>query len=246
MFRSLLFTTFMFVSAIPYSVVTLLVRPFGYHASYRVALSWTRMITGLLKKMCGLDFTVEGRENLPTRNSIVLMKHSSAYETLVQQLMFPDQCWVLKRELMWLPFFGWALAALHPIAINRASRSAAVRQIIEQGKQQLDSGRWVMIFPEGTRMASGQTRRYGISGVLLAQETGRLLVPVAHNAGDFWPRRGLRKHPGTVRFCIGPPVDAAGREPRKVNEEVQNWIETKIAEMQSATRSSDYSRSRAA
>lgn len=243
MFRSLLFTSLMFVSAIPYSVVALLVRPFGYQASYRVAVSWTRMITGLLKWLCGLGFTVEGRENLPARNSIVLMKHSSAYETLIQQLIFPDQCWVLKRELMWLPFFGWALAALHPIAINRASRSAAVRQIIEQGKQQLDSGRWIMIFPEGTRMPSGQTRRYGVSGVLLAQEAGRLLVPVAHNAGDFWPRRGLRKYPGTVRFCIGPPVDPTGREPRKVNEEIQNWIETKIAEMHSANRSTDPSRS---
>lgn len=231
MLRSLLFTTIMFVSAIPYSVATLLVRPFGYRTSYRVAVSWTRMITGVLKGVCGLDFAVEGRENLPDRNSIVLMKHSSAYETLVQQLMFPDQCWVLKRELMWAPFFGWALAALDPIAINRKARSGAVNQVVEQGRQQLARGRWVMVFPEGTRMPPGETRRYGISGTLLAQQAGCVVVPVAHNAGDFWPRRGLRKRPGTVIFRIGAPMDPAGRDPREFNDDVQCWIEAQVADL---------------
>lgn len=231
MFRSILFTAIMFVSVIPYSVAVLLARPFGYRGSYRIGVSWARLISCLADRLCGLRFTVEGQENIPPQNSVVLMKHSSAYETIVQQLIFPDQCWVLKRELMWAPFFGWALASMHPIAINRASGSAAVRQVVEQGKRQLETGRWVMIFPEGTRMTNGQTRRYGVSGVLLAQEARRLLVPVAHNAGDFWPRRGLRKHSGTVRFCIGPAVDPAGRDARKVNEEIQNWVEMKVAEI---------------
>lgn len=231
MFNSIIFTAVMFLTVIPYSIVLLLVRPLGYRASYRVAVVWARMIARLAERLCGLRFTLEGRDNIPGRNSIVLMKHSSAYETIVQMLLFPDQCWVLKRELMWLPFFGWALAALHPIAIDRASGRTAVRQVIDQGKQQLDSGRWVMVFPEGTRMPAGQTRRYGLSGTLLAQETGRLLVPVAHNAGDFWPRRGLRKRPGTVRFCVGTPVDPAGRDARQVNEEIQAWVEAKVAEL---------------
>lgn len=237
MLNSIIFTAVMFLTVVPYSIVLLLVRPLGYRASYRVAVAWARMIAGLAERLCDLHFTVEGRDNIPARNSIVLMKHSSAYETIVQMLLFPEQCWVLKRELMWLPFFGWALAALHPIAIDRASGSAAVRQVIDQGKQQLDSGRWVMIFPEGTRMPAGQTRRYGLSGTLLAQEAGRMLVPVAHNAGDFWPRRGLRKRPGTVRFCVGPPIDPAGRDARQVNEEIQAWVEAKVAQLRAQDRS---------
>lgn len=231
MLRSIVFTSLMFVTVVPYSLVLLLVRPLGYRASYRVAVSWARLTTGLVRRICGLAFVIEGKENLPADNAVVLMKHSSAFETIAQMLLFPDQCWVLKRELMWLPFFGWALAALHPIAINRGSGRAAVAQVVEQGRRQLDIGRWVVIFPEGTRMPPGQTRRYGISGTLLARETGRLLVPVAHNAGDFWPRRGLRKRPGTVRFCIGKPVDPSGRDPRELNEDIQRWIETKVAEL---------------
>lgn len=188
----------------------------------------------LCRTICGLDYTVEGRENIPDEVGVALMKHSSAFETIAQFGVFPPQCWVLKRELMWLPFFGWALAALHPIAINRSAGRTAVQQVIKQGKQRLNEGLWVMIFPEGTRMGPGETRRYGVSGTLLAQDAGCLIVPIAHNAGDFWPRRGLRKLPGTVKFCIGPPINPEGRDPREVNREVQAWIENKVAEIRNA------------
>jgi 1-acyl-sn-glycerol-3-phosphate acyltransferase len=137
---------------------------------------------------------------------------------------------------MWTPFFGWALAATHPIAINRQGGHGSVAQILEQGQQRLTAGIWVMIFPEGTRMPPGQTRRYGVSGTLLAQKAGCLIVPVAHNAGDLWPRRGLRKRRGTVRFVIGRPVDPAGRDPRQVNEEIQRWIEDSVARLRSGKR----------
>lgn len=231
MIGSIVFTALMFATIVPYSLAVLAVRPFGYRASYRVAVAWARLMNRLCRWLCGLTFVIEGSENLPARNAIVLMKHSSAYETIMQMLLFPEQCWVLKRELMWTPFFGWALAALQPIAIDRGSGQGAVSQVIRQGRERLDDGRWITIFPEGTRMPAGETRRYGISGTLLAQETGRLLVPVAHNAGDFWPRRGLRKRRGTVRFCIGPPVDPSGRDVRQVNEQIQRWIEAKVAEI---------------
>jgi 1-acyl-sn-glycerol-3-phosphate acyltransferase len=231
MIASIVFTALMFVTIVPYSLVVLAMRPFGYSASYRVAVAWARLIDRLCRGLCGLSFVVEGAENLPAGSAVVLMKHSSAYETIMQMLLFPEQCWVLKRELMWTPFFGWALAALEPIAIDRDSGRSAVSQVVRQGKQRLEAGRWVMIFPEGTRMPPGETRRYGISGTLLAQEAGRLLVPVAHNAGDFWPRRGLRKRCGTVRFCIGTPIDPAGRDAREINDDVQRWIEAKVAEL---------------
>lgn len=228
---SLLFTALMFVTIPPYALLTIVVRVAGVRASYAVAVSWARLIDRLARRLCGLGFVVEGRENIPAAASVVLMKHSSAYETIMQMLLVPWQCWVLKRELMWTPFFGWALAACDPIAIDRGAGSSAVNQVIEQGRKRLEAGSWVMIFPEGTRMPAGETRRYGVSGTLLAQATGRLLVPVAHDSGDFWPRRGLLKRAGMVRFCIGKPVDPSGRDPREVNEEIQRWIEGKVAEL---------------
>lgn len=231
---SILFTTLMFVTIPPYALAAIVARLGGVPAAYRVAVAWARLITGLGRRLCGLDFVIEGREHLPSEPSVVLLKHSSAFETIAQMLLVPRQAWVLKRELMWTPFFGWALAALHPIAINRQGGHSAVSQVVEQGMDRLAKGVWVMIFPEGTRMPPGQTRRYGISGTLLAQKAGCLIVPIAHNAGDFWPRRGLRKRAGTVRFCIGRPVDPAGCDPRQVNEEVQRWIEGKVAELRGA------------
>ena len=152
----------------------------------------------------------------------------------MQFLLFPRQCWVVKRELLWAPFLGWATAAIRPIAIDRSAGPQAIAEVLAKGKARLEEGHWVMVFPEGTRMPPGETRRYGISGVLLAQEAGRLLVPVAHNAGDYWPRRGWRKQAGTVTFRIGPPVDPAGQEPRRVAEQIQIWIEAQVANMRGA------------
>ncbi|TFG87663.1 MAG: 1-acyl-sn-glycerol-3-phosphate acyltransferase [Chromatiales bacterium] len=231
--RSVIFTVLMFLSVLPWSIVIAVGRLSGYPASYALVMIWVRANFWLMDKLCHLNFRVEGSENIPAQNSVVLLKHSSAYETLAQFFLFPRQCWVVKRELLWAPFLGWAIAAVRPIAINRGAGQQAVAQVLAKGKARLEEGHWVVIFPEGTRMPPGETRRYGLSGVLLAQEAGRLLVPVAHDAGDYWPRRGLRKRPGTVTFRIGPAVDPAGREPRQVNEEIQAWVEAQVAELRS-------------
>jgi 1-acyl-sn-glycerol-3-phosphate acyltransferase len=130
---------------------------------------------------------------------------------------------------MWIPLVGWAVRCLKPIAINRKAGASAVNQVIEQGKQRLKQGLWVLVFPEGTRVAVGENRKYGVSGALLASKAGCKVVPVAHNAGYFWPRRGWVKKPGTIRVVIGPPIEAAGRDPRELNEEVRAWIEQKLA-----------------
>jgi 1-acyl-sn-glycerol-3-phosphate acyltransferase len=231
--RSILFTTILFVSVLLYTLAIILVRPFGTKASYRVTTNWARLNMAACKGLCGLDYSIEGKEHIPDTNCVVFLKHSSAYETIAQFLVLPRQTWVLKRELIWAPFLGWALACLHPIAINRSAGRTAVKQVIQQGKLRLAEGLWVMIFPEGTRMRAGETRRYGVSGSLLAQEAGTLILPIAHNAGDFWPRRGWRKFPGTVRFVIGPPFDPKGRDPRELNAEIQDWIESKVSELRS-------------
>lgn len=227
--RSILFTTALFAGTLLYAVVVLL---FGWLPSQRlyvIARSWGDVNMWLLAKLCGLTYEVEGAENIPPGAHVSMWKHSSAWETIAQAAVFPPQAWVLKRELMWIPLVGWAVKCLKPIAINRKAGAAAVTQVVEQGKQRLQEGLWILIFPEGTRVAVGETRKYGVSGSLLASKAGCKIIPVAHNAGYFWPRRGWVKKPGTIRLVIGPPIDAAGRDPRELNEEVRVWIEKKLA-----------------
>jgi 1-acyl-sn-glycerol-3-phosphate acyltransferase len=228
---SIAFNAFLFLSVPFYAGMLFLVAPFGYAPRYRCAILWADAVLYMLRALCRLTYAVEGREHLPARNSIVLIKHSSAWETLAQIQIFPPQTWVLKRELLWVPVFGWALWLLKPIAIDRRGGGGAVQQVLDQGRRRLDEGLWVTIFPEGTRMPIGQTRRYGLSGALLACEAGRPIVPVAHNAGYFWPRRGWLKRPGTIRVMIGAPIPTAGVEPRQVNEQVQRWIEEQVGKL---------------
>ncbi len=229
MIRSVVFTVLFFLSIAPWSFAVLVARLRGPAAPYAVARHWAAMAVRLAEVLCGLRYRVEGAEHIPPGAAVALLKHSSAYETIVQLLILPRQSWVLKRELTWAPFFGWALAVLGPIAIDRGSGRQAVDQVIAQGRERLRDGIWVTVFPEGTRMPPGETRRYGVSGTLLAQAAGCVLLPVAHDAGDFWPRRGWRKRAGTVTFRIGPPVDPAGQDPRAVNEAIQRWIEGEVA-----------------
>lgn len=229
---SILFTVYLFSSLPFYATWLLLTIPFTARENrMRVPIAWADSVLYLLEKLCRLDYEVEGEEHLKGSGMVVLMKHSSAWEAIVQLKIFPDQTWVIKRELMWVPFLGWALRIFKPIAINRGAGRNAVEQVLAQGKARLEEGLWVMIFPEGTRVVAGESRRYGLSGALLATSTGRPVIPVAHNAGNFWPRRGLLKRPGTVRMVIGPPIATAGRQPRDVNQEAQTWIETKLAEI---------------
>jgi len=222
---SVLFTLFLFVSVPFYGAFALLTAPLPHRYTYGVAVAWVDSMFWLLRVLCRLDYRVEGLEHLPARSSVVLLKHSSAWETLAQLKIFPTQTWVLKRELMWIPVFGWVLWLLKPIAIDRRGGGAAVQQVLEQGHARLTEGYWVCIFPEGTRMPVGETRRYGMGGVLLAAAEGLPVVPVAHNAGYFWPRRGWLKKRGTIRVVVGPPIETKGVEPRAINERAQAWIE---------------------
>jgi 1-acyl-sn-glycerol-3-phosphate acyltransferase len=185
------------------------------------------------KKLCGLDYVFEGLDNIPDEPSVIMIKHTTVFEAYAQMVIFPPQTWVVKRELQWIPFFGWGLAAMKPIAINRGAGHSAVKQVIDKGRARLTEGVWVTIFPEGTRVGRGQTKRYGVSGAALAKEVQCPLVPVAHNAGDLWARRGLKKRPGLIRFCVGPPIMPGDRSPRDVNREVQDWVESKMEEISS-------------
>lgn len=229
---SIAFTAYLFSSVAVYGSLVLLVSgALPSRVTYRIALYWADATLWFLKVLCRLDYTVEGREHLPSEPSIVLVKHSSAWETIAQLKIFPRQTWVLKRELLWAPILGWVLLKLKPIAIDRRAGRSAVQQVIVQGRARLDEGIWVVIFPEGTRVPAGQSGRYGLSGALLAATVGRPVVPVAHNAGTFWPRRGWLKKPGTIRLVIGAPISTAGKEPREINDEVRAFIEDQLAAM---------------
>ena len=183
--------------------------------------------------ICGMKVIVEGQENIPDTPCVIMIKHTTILETYGHVAMFPRTAWVVKRELLRIPIVGWAIGlVLSPIAIDRKKGRSAVKQVIDQGQQRLADGIWVTIFPEGTRVPFGETRKYGISGAALAQEAGVPIVPVAQNAGDFWRRHEFfSMRPGTVRFCIGPPIDASAQSPKDTNAIVQDWIEGKMKEI---------------
>ena len=233
--RSLIGIILGVVGASTIAIILLLL--FWAPASWRrfVLLHGCRALVWAGDVACGMKVVVEGRENLPDTPSVIMIKHTTILETYGHVPIFPPTAWVVKRELLRVPIVGWAIGlVLNPIAINRGDGRSAVKQVIAKGKNRLADGLWVTIFPEGTRVPRGETRKYGISGAALAQEAGVQIVPVAHNADDVWRRREFSLHPGTVRFCIGPPIDASKQSPKETNLLVQAWIEGKMHEISSA------------
>ncbi len=226
--RSFWFALGLVASTIIFAPLTMLAVPLPFRWRHRFVGLWTRFNLWWLKTTCALSHQLEGTENIPEHPVIVMCKHQSAWETLFLQLLFQPQVWVLKRELLWIPFFGWGLAMMRPIAIDRKSGRRAVGQIVEQGKQRLREGCWVIIFPEGTRVAPGQRKRYRLGGAVLAQESGIPVLPIAHNAGEFWPRRSFLKRPGTIRMVVGPLVASKGRNAEAINQDVEAWIESTV------------------
>ncbi|MBK1694810.1 1-acyl-sn-glycerol-3-phosphate acyltransferase [Chromatium weissei] len=201
-------------------------------AASQLANTWGRFNLWALRTICHLDYRIHGLENIPKTNVIVLAKHQSTWETVAIRALLPsEQSWVLKQELMRVPFFGWAMRQLQPIAIDRRAGRKAVMQVIHDGKKRLAAGRWVIVFPEGTRVAPNTRRPYAIGGALLAERSGYSVLPMAHNAGYFWGRRSLIKRPGTIDLVIGQLIDTRGRKAAELNAEVEEWIETTVAEL---------------
>ena len=223
--RSTLFALALCIVTPPYAVFALLTAPLPRMTRYRLISGWSRLVIRLARWILGIEWRVEGRENLPSRPAVILAKHQSAWETMAFQLIFPPQVLVLKRELLWIPFFGWGLALMSPIAINRSRGMRALRTIARRGRERLAQGFWVVVFPEGTRVAPGAQREYHPGGAWLASASGAPVVPVAHNAGLLWPRNAFLKRPGTVTVRIGPPIEAADLDPKTINDLAKTWIE---------------------
>ncbi len=223
--RSGLFALALALVTPPYALIALATFPLPRMARYRIISGWSLLILFFSRTILGIDWRVEGREHLPSRPSVILAKHQSAWETLAFQYIFPPQVHVLKRELLWIPFFGWGLALMSPIAIDRSRGVAALRNIARRGRERLEQGFWVVVFPEGTRVAPGERREYQIGGAWLAAASGAAVVPVAHNAGCVWPRNAFVKRRGTVTVRIGPAIEAADRDPKTITAIAEAWIE---------------------
>ena len=198
---------------------------FGFRGAAAVASFYAGLLIQWAQIACGIRHQVSGWENVPKEPAVIMSKHQSAWETLFMESRFPPQCWIVKKELLWLPFVGWSLMAIRCIAIDRRSGQNARAQIVEQGARRISEGMWVSIFPEGTRVAPGKRGRYGIGGALLATRTGTPILPIAHNAGEFWGRYSFKKKPGVVQVVIGPLIQTQGRDALSVHTELEAWIE---------------------
>lgn len=229
--RSAVFAAVQIILTVVFAIISLLTFPFKPRTRYGIISVWAYLVVGLAKFICGVRYRVIGRENLPVEPSIVLSKHQSAWETLAFQLILPPQVWVLKKELLRVPFFGWGLAMLSPIAIDRGSATRSLKQTLEQGRDRLAKGWWIVIFPEGTRITPGHRGRYHLGGAWLACRTGAPVVPIAHNAGTVWRKNAFIKHPGTIIVSIGPAIHPQGMTADTLNRKVEDWIETEVARL---------------
>lgn len=226
--RSVLFAFLLAVITVPYALVAVLIFWLPPMTRHRIITSWVPIMMWVIRHVLGIRYRVIGAENMPAGPAVVLSKHQSAWETIALQQIFPPLCYVLKRELLRVPFFGWALAQIPGIAIDRGAGKDALAQVVEQGRERLKEGLWVVVFPEGTRVAPGATRRYKPGGAFLAKRAGVPVVPVAHNAGEFWRRNAFLKWPGEIIVSIGPVIDVKGVKVEQINSRAEVWIETEM------------------
>lgn len=229
--RSLLYAIGVWITTPIFSLIAMATFPLHPITRYRVISQWAKMMLRWLNFTCGVKYQVIGRENIPNHPCIILSKHQSAWETMAFQAIFPPQVWVLKRELLRVPFFGWGLAMTSPIAINRAAGRDALKQMLDQGLDRLKMGFWIVIFPEGTRVPFGERGKYHIGGAWLANHAKATVVPVAHNAGAIWGKNSFLKRAGTITVSIGAPIEPSKIKADALNLQVETWIEDEISRL---------------
>ncbi len=232
--RAVVYEIRRFAITVSFAAISLLTFPFQPMTRPRLIPAWSPVVLGWAWVVCGARSRVIGREHFPQQPCIVLSKHQSAWETLAYQVILPPQVWVLKRELLRVPFFGWGLAMMSPIAIDRGSASRALKQMVEQGRRRLADGWWIVVFPEGTRIAPGKRARYHPGGAWLACKTGAPVVPIAHNAGTVWGRNAFVKHAGTITVSVGPVIVPEAMTPDELNRKVEDWIEIEVTRLGNA------------
>lgn len=232
---TLLFIYILF-STIIVGVLVLSCIKFSFKVRYKIANIWISCLLFMLKLLCGLTYQVEGLENIPRdKAAVILSKHQSAWETIALRLIISPQTAVLKKSLLKIPFGGWALSTLKPIAIDRSNQKEALRMLIEQGVSRLEEGLFVLVFPEGTRVAPGKNKKFNAGGAMLAQKSGFPVLPLAHNAGEFWPRNSFLKYPGVIKVKIGPLIDVQDKKTKDIIFEAETWINDAMLEISSVS-----------
>jgi len=227
--RSFAYFVYLFVTVVPWAFVVLSGWLFPVHTRYWLCSRWTAMAIWGARVICGIKYKVEGWHNLPDGPAIVLPKHQSTWETFWLPTAMPrDLTFVYKRELNWVPFFGWGIASAQMISIDRSKGQSAFEQVVEQGKDRLARGWWIVIFPEGTRTKPGANKRYKTGGARLAVRTGAWAVPIAVDSGEYWPKGRFIKTPGTVSVSIGPAINPSGKTAEEVATQVETWIESEM------------------
>lgn len=227
--RAVIYQLFLIITVIPFAFLSVITMVLPLRWRYRITTCWPRLGIWGAKVILGIRWEVKGKENLPDGPAVMLSKHQSAWETMfIISHMPKDMCFVYKRELHRIPFFGWGLASLRMIPINRSKGRDAFEQVVKIGQRCLDEGRWPILFPEGTRILPGKTGRYKAGGALLACRTGAPVIPVAHNAGECWQRNAFVKKPGLITVSIGPVIPTIGLDQDAVNQKVQDWIESEM------------------
>lgn len=229
--RAILFSAFLILNTVFTAIVCLILSPFPVRLRYYATTLYSNSTLFALALICGVKYTVEGREHLPDSPVIIFCKHQSTWDTYLIQTLFFELSFVFKQELLWLPFFGWGLATMKPVAIKRGTGRKAVNQVVNKGTARLNAGINVIIFPEGTRTAANGPGKYHIGGAILAEKSGFPIIPIAHNAGEFWPRKGFLKKPGTIKVRIGPLIYTEGKKAEDILEEARVWIESQMIEI---------------
>jgi 1-acyl-sn-glycerol-3-phosphate acyltransferase len=229
--RSLIYALGQWLVTPIFLVFALFTLPFSAIKRIQIISLWARIMLWWLRVTCNVSYQIKGAENIPTTPCVILANHQSAWETLAFQLIFPAQCYVMKRELLWIPFFVWGLAMTSPIAINRSAGREALKQLVKQGKERIAAGIWVVVFPEGTRIAPQQHGKFHIGGAWLASGAKANVLPVAHNAGLLWAKNSLLKRPGVITVSIGKVIDCSAIKPDALNTQVEAWIKNEMVSL---------------
>jgi len=223
--RCVLFEVLRITLTVIFATIAPLTAPLSARGRYRIITTWSKLVTITARLIVGIRYEVDGLENLPKTPCVIMSKHQSAWETVAFQVFLPPQVWVLKKSLLWIPFFGWGLAMMNPIAIDRRNGPRALKKMLEQGKSRVLDGWYIVIFPEGTRVAPDETGDYQIGGAWLARKLNVPIVPIAHNAGKVWPKNAFLKKPGMISVVVGPPIPTTSKDPNQLIDEVKDWIE---------------------
>lgn len=224
--RSAIFTLVMTLATCLWVIPCIIARLFPYHICFAIVSGWCTFNVTCARLICGIKYEISGLENIPAEPCVIMSNHQSTWETLAYPSIFPTLTWVIKKELLYVPFFGWGIASTQPIALNRSQGKKALRQLIKDGREKINLGRCILIFPEGTRIPYGEQRPLKAGGFVLAKQARVNILPVAHDAGRLWPRNGFIKTPGTIHLHIGKPLETDGLSAEQIRAEYTQWLRT--------------------